>query len=679
MYRTLLFPLLTLAVFFCNAQSPSPCGFDTYLRQHTTQVLRSEKIIQKWIINSSELTKETNGLKIIPVVVHIIHDGGIENISDDQVQSQIDVLNEDYRKIPGTNGDGNGVDTEIEFCLAQLDPDGDCTNGIVRIQSDLTYHDSYERPQLSELSSWDPARYVNIYVVKTIAGNVLGYASFPGGPVDQDGIVMAHYAFGTIGTVTAPYHLGRTSSHELGHWFGLYHTFNGGCGVDTCSDGDYVCDTPPVVNPNFGCPVINTCHNDLPDVNDQVENYLDYTNDDCKSMFTQGQKDRMHAVLDSLRFDIWQLSNITTTGCDSNYISPVCNVVADFTANAQAVCIGNEVLFTNKTLNSPVSFQWYFQGGTPSSSTDLNPQISYDTLGTFDVTLIAFGFQGNDTLLFSDYINVTVPQAGQPLPFYEGFESPTFPPNGIVIENPDNGITWERDTIAVQYAGLASAKINNFININYGQSDAMVLPAFDFTTATNTPFLSFKWAYAKSDVNYTDELIVLVSSDCGVNFSQVFYKAGSALTTGPTQTTPYIPDSNTIWKSANISLANYEDASRVIVKIINVTDGGNNLYIDEINFGDQLTVIEDVKDLSKLSIYPNPASESIVIENLPTASAIQLSLKDQSGRILYKDNSQGISNYNLTFPKNLPDGLYFLECRSTQFKRVIKVIIASGK
>ncbi len=614
-----------------------PCAFDEYLGNQKHLVADFEIKIKNYLINltGEELHKSlTVNVKIIPVVVHVVHDGGIENISDAQIQSHIDVLNQDYRKISGSNGFGNGVDTELEFCLAKIDPDGDCTIGIVRIKSTLAYHDSYERPSLSQLSSWDPIRYLNIYVVKTMAGGVLGYASFPGGPPDQDGVVMVHNAFGTIGTAQPPYNLGRTCSHESGHWFGLYHTFNGGCGIDTCADGDLVCDTPPVTNPNFGCPPINTCHNDVPDVNDQVANYMDYTNDICKNMFTAGQRDRMQATLNTLRYDIWQPANITSTGCDSGFVSPSCNVVADFIANGTQICQNNAVTFINKTLNSPTSFQWYFPGGNPSADTSLNPVITYDSIGTFEATLIAMGTLGNDTLTLVNYINVTLPQAGQSPPYDEIFEQPIFPPNGIVVDNPDNGITWERDSVAVMFEGYASAKINNLINTNYGQSDAMILPDYDLTTFTGAPYLTFRWAYAKSDVNYSDELIVLLSTNCGLTYSQVFYRTGNSMTTGPTQTTPYIPDSNTVWKLAKINLSPYITFNNVRIKIVNVTDGGNNLYIDSLHIGSFTTDIGNL-NAEDFLVYPNPFTNkiNIILPGFPSAE-IKLTLYDALGRIV---------------------------------------------
>jgi PKD repeat protein len=619
-----------------NTVNAEPCYFDNYVRQHKQLANAFEKKIQH-TLNSNRMKMQSGNVKNIPVVVHIIHNGGTENISDAQVQSQIAVLNEDFRKMAGTAGDGNGVDTEVEFCLAKITPDGKCTNGIVRIQSTLTNHQTYQRSMLKNLSYWDNTRYLNMYIVKSINGNsgTLGYSSFPGGPPDEDGIVVRHNYFGRIGTAAAS--LGRTTTHEISHWFGLYYTFNNSCGLDVCADGDYVCDTPPVASPGFNCPIINSCSNDFPDVNYQIQNYLDYTNDACKNMFTAGQKARMDATLITFREDIWQYTNIIATGCESNYVSLPCGAIADFTSNSQNICVGNPVLFTNKSLNNCTQYQWYFPGGTPSSSTAINPTVIYNAVGIYNVSLSAANVYGNDSISFTNFITVTTPAVGQAIPFVEGFETTIFPPNGILIDNPDGGITWERDSIAVPYSGLGSAKINNLINTNYGQSDALVLPNFDLTTFGGTPYLSFRWAYAKSDPSYSDELLALISNDCGVNFTQIFYRTGTAMTTGVTQTTPYILDSNTVWKFANISLSAYAAATNAIIKIVNVTDGGNNLYIDNINIGANLTGIEENEYAEyAVTVFPNPAKGITSIQyKLKQIENVSIAIYNTIGQCVY--------------------------------------------
>ena len=672
--------ILLLTSVTLGAQFTEPCYFDKYQRINKQNTENAEKEIQKSLNKSKQkLLSHNPSLKTIPVVIHVIHDGGSNNISDAQIQSQINILNEDFRKKIATNGFGNGVDTEIEFCLAKKDPLGKCTNGIVRINSPLSNHQTYQRSELKLLSYWDNTRYLNMYVVRNInnGSGILGYSSFPGGPVTEDGIVVRHDYFGKIGTAASS--LGRTTTHEIGHWFGLYHTFNGGCGIDTCTDGDLVCDTPPAANPNYGCPSVNSCSNDIPNVNDQIQNYLDYSNDNCKNMFTYGQKQRMHATLVNLRNTIWQQWNVDSTGCDSGFVNNNCKVIADFVTLNTNICVGNTIVFYNKSQNNPTSYQWFFQGGTPATSSVANPTVTYTAIGNFQAKLIVTNTYGTDSLILNNYVNVTTPPVGQALPYFENFESITFQNNGITIDNPDGGITWERDTIAVAYQGIASTKINNLINTNYGQSDAMILPRFDFTSVIGTPFLNFKWAYAKSDPNYSDELIVLVSKDCGVNWTQVFYRTGVAMTTGTTQPTPYLPTTSTVWKTANISLSAYTTYPNVLIKIVNVTDGGNNLYIDNINLGTNITSVTEVENqISNLLIYPNPTNGKFFIEyTLLKESNTIIVITDVLGRTILttdiKSQKDGLHKWELD--SGLENGIYNVGIKTANVFTNKKVVI----
>lgn len=628
--KKLIVIFFLIATFFANAQeSMQPCYFDTYQRQNKLLIQNAEEIISTKVRSLDNSDRTSHTIKVIPVVVHIIHNGGTENISDAQIQSQIDVLNEDFRKMTGTNGDGNGVDTEIEFCLAKISPQGHCTNGIVRVKSTYTNHLTYQRTQLKQLSFWDNTRYLNMYVVKSINGNsgIAGYSSFPNGPADEDGIVVRHNYFGKTGTASTT--LGRTTSHEIGHWFGLYHTFNNGCGTDICTDGDYVCDTPPAANPNYGCPATNSCSNDSPDVNDQIENYLDYSDDACKSMFTAGQKDRMDATLETLRPVIWSPENRTATGCDSNYVSPgICLPVADFTALLSDICTGSAIEFYNRSLNNPTTFAWSFPGGNPATSPAENPSVTYSANGTFSVTLIVSNADGTDTLELTNYVTVSTPVTGSPITWGDNFENTNFPTNGLTVDNPDGDITWERTTDAA-FEGIASVRIQNLININYGQSDALILPRFDFTTFTSPIKMAFKWAYARSDANYSDELIVLVSSNCGTTWTQKFYRTGGGLASAPTQTTLFIPTS-TQWKSALIDLSTYGSSDHVDIKIVNVTDGGNALYIDSLKVGDfdfstLPSAINENQIETTLKLFPNPVKNTLNISNQSLISEIQVS------------------------------------------------------
>tara|TARA_R110001592_G_scaffold153736_1_gene382480 strand:+ start:3497 stop:5524 length:2028 start_codon:yes stop_codon:yes gene_type:complete len=669
--------LLPLVAFFLNnitAQNTqqAPCYFDEYTNNKS--ILETESKIQTKV---AQLKNEANNkagddsVKIIPVVVHVLHYGGAANISDAQIQSQIDIMNEDYGKLPGTNGDGNGVDTKVRFCLAKIDPSGNCTNGIVRIYTVLSYHKTYQRAMLKELSFWDNQKYLNIYVVKSINGGsgIAGYSSFPGGPDEEDGMVVLHNQFGNIGSASSS--LGRTASHEIGHWFGLYHTFNNGCGTDVCLDGDYVCDTPPQFEPSYGCSTLNSCSNDVPDLNDQKENYMNYTSDNCKNMFTEGQKLRIQATLDTIRTTIWSQTNLIETGCDSAYTAPaVCGVAANFVTLTPTLCIGNSTKFMDISLNDATSWQWSFPGGTPTSSTIENPTITYNSVGSFDVQLIASNATTTDTLLLTNYIDVSTPGIGNALPFYENFDSGTFPPQGIVINNADGGITWELDS-AASVSGNYSIKIDNYINTNYGSADDIVLPDFDLTNISN-PYMTFKWAYAKSDPSYSDELAVLLSKDCGANYTTIFYKTQANLVTGPTQTTPFIPDS-TQWKSAQISLNAYSSEQFVQIKIVNITDGGNNLYIDDINIGDLTTGIDQINQKSNFNIYPNPTSDKLTIEFDKKTTDQKIKIYNAVGKLML---SEAIDNKTHTLSvHHLPSGIYYVELYQNNSKHTQKLVI----
>lgn len=671
--KKIITPFLLLLPVALMAQQ-APCYFDTYRHTYGNQIQKAETVISSSVANPPTFSRTSHDIKIIPVVVHVIHNGGPENISDAQIQSQIAVLNEDFRKQAGTNGDGNGVDTEIEFCLAQISPDGYCTNGIIRVQSGLTNHLTYQRAQLKQLSYWDNSRYLNMYVVKSINGNsgIAGYSSFPGGPPDEDGIVVRHNYFGTTGTASAT--LGRTTTHEIAHWFGLYHTFNNGCGTDTCTDGDYVCDTPPVAAPNFGCPSINSCSNDFPDIPDQIENYCDYSDDGCKNMFTEGQKQRMHATLNTFRTLIWSEPNLVGTGCDSGHVSPAfCPPVADFTALATQICVNGNVTFYDRSLNGPSALTWNFPGAVPATSSAPNPTVSYPTTGIFPVTLTVSNPNGNDTLMITNYVTVTTPVTGAVGPWGNGFEDVVFPSEGLAIDNPDNGITWERTTDAA-YEGMASARIQNLINTNYGQSDALLLPRIDFSTLAAPIKLAFKWAYARSSPTYSDELIVLVSNDCGNTWTQKFYRTGNALATGPAQTTLFIPDT-TQWKSADIDMSSYAADDYVDIKIVNVTDGGNALYIDSLTLGDFdlgiLGVESNVNPI--LLLFPNPVQDMLTVRIDGGQIIEEIRVMDIFGKeVLW---SKGIPTNETIIDVGLyPSGVYVIKIKAGGYHSSLRFI-----
>jgi hypothetical protein len=247
------------------------------------------------------------GCTKIPVVVHVVYKTAAQNISDAQVKSQIDVLTADYRKKNADVGTVPAVfaplasDARVVFELATTDPSGQPTAGITRTATNVNSFsddDAVKSAASGGHDAWPADKYLNIWVCQ-LSGGLLGYAQFPGGPTATDGVVILHSAFGTSGTAAAPFNLGRSATHEVGHWLNLRHIWgDDGTG---CAGSDFVTDTPNQGGPNYGTPAFPhvTCSNG-PN-GDMFMNYMDYVDDAIMVMFSAGQVTRMQATLDGLR------------------------------------------------------------------------------------------------------------------------------------------------------------------------------------------------------------------------------------------------------------------------------------------------------------------------------------------------------------------------------------------
>lgn len=282
---------------------------------------RIETFTRNWIENYQDHSGMPREVAVIPVVVHVVWRTAAENISDEQIISQIEVLNRDFRK---TNADSENVvyppfqnvraDAEIEFQLATVDPFGNVTTGITRTQTNIPeigiFRVNGKRAicyeELGGHDVWCSNHYLNIWIGAFPSG-IAGEASFPGQDIpEEDGVRIAPHRFGTVGTATStPYHLGRTATHEIGHYFNLYHVWgNSGDSNPDCIFDDEVADTPKQTGnylnqcPTFTPPWQSSCIANTPDM---FCNYMNYTNDACMVMFTQGQKLRMRAALDGSR------------------------------------------------------------------------------------------------------------------------------------------------------------------------------------------------------------------------------------------------------------------------------------------------------------------------------------------------------------------------------------------
>lgn len=338
-----IFIFFLCTCFISIAQTGGRCGSEAYM-QHlkATKPEAFNRIIQfkKELTNMQSRTLRTTAITDtlikIPVVVHIIHDNfsgviGGKNISDAQIQSQMDVLNNDYQRLNADSVNtpfgfkSIAANVKLQFCLANRDPNGNYTSGITRTYKNQASYGVYDANLLSDLSYWPSDQYLNIWVCD-ISGTTLGFAQLPGsssiigldptdGAAKTDGIVIDYRAFGIIGNLQPKYNLGRTTTHEVGHWFGLSHTW-GDYNSGDCSLTDYCADTPPCADAYSSSyplcsniPTGNTCSPSR-----MIQNYMDYSDDGCMNLFTQDQKTRMRS---SIELSTRRYALLSSLGCCS--------------------------------------------------------------------------------------------------------------------------------------------------------------------------------------------------------------------------------------------------------------------------------------------------------------------------------------------------------------------------
>jgi Pregnancy-associated plasma protein-A/Secretion system C-terminal sorting domain/Fibronectin type III domain len=276
---------------------------DPTIKQNREEI---EKFTANFVKNFNDGDRATYN---IPVVVHVLYNTAAQNISDAQIQSQINVLNLDYQLL---NTDNTSVpaafaslkaNVSVSFCLAKQDANGAATTGIIRKSTTKTAFDANTDDAKSSTTggdnAWDRNKYLNLWIVPSIkAGTstgILGYAQFPGGAAATDGVVIGYKYFGTNGTASAPFNKGRTATHEVGHWLNLNHIW--GDDGTACTGTDNVADTPNQAGENYGCPTFPKVSCSNGPNGDMFMNYMDYTDDACMFMFSTGQKARMQAVL----------------------------------------------------------------------------------------------------------------------------------------------------------------------------------------------------------------------------------------------------------------------------------------------------------------------------------------------------------------------------------------------
>ncbi len=343
----------------------------------TERMAEVEKHTQNYVEfeNNARINNNLNSINVvrnIPVVVHVLYNTSAQNISDAQIQSQITILNNDFRRLNAdkintpTTFTNVAADAEITFCLASVSPTGAATTGITRTSTSVTSFGADDKMKSSAtggVNPWPTNKYLNIWVCN-LGGGLLGYAQFPGGSTATDGVVIGFKYFGNTGTAVAPFNKGRTGTHEVGHWLNLRHIW----GDATCGS-DNVTDTPTHNTSNYGCPThpkSNSCGASA----EMFMNYMDYTDDGCMNMFTFGQKSRMQALFATGGA---RASLVTSNGCGtSSGGTTTCNAPTGLTAGS--------ITLSSATLS------WTAASGASSYNIQYKPSTSTTWLSTTSTT-----------------------------------------------------------------------------------------------------------------------------------------------------------------------------------------------------------------------------------------------------------------------------------------------------
>lgn len=664
-YRGLLLALLT-SISLVDLQAQVRCGFDEQNKLDAFREERQERF-EQWIQNKivkrprMEYNRSrTKALYQIPVVVHVIHNGepvGVgRNISEAQILSQIEVLNEDFNR---DNPDASQTPPEfqavagsidIEFVLAKQDPDGLPTNGIVRVRGSKSGYTGNETALFKAQSYWPAENYLNIWVAN-FTDTFLGLAQFPetdlqgvDPPFDRetDGVVVDYQAFGRGNfNLLSQFNKGRTATHEIGHFLGVLHIFGNESG---CTATDFVSDTPSQSERTRGCPshpVTSCSHNKM------FQNYMDYTDDPCLNLFTQGQIARMVTVLENsprreslLTSPGLQVPVLLSLDLEANA------VVAPFDKSCgQGIVPRVELLNRGNTTVTSARIQLKLNNvvaetkdfildldqfekttvlfGTMNLSEPSTNDISFEILLTNGTT---DGNTANNIVSRTSQVVARVTP-----PNLQPFNAL---PSDWAVVNSDNGTTW-----ANRAAGTGNRAM--FIDFYDYQADSavdlLVSPYYNLSP-TDISILQFDRAYVTFPGVYYETLRVLIGTGCSTDpslFTEIYRKTGTDLATANERPTEFVPSTSSDWETDVIPLASY--AGQNIQLIFEATNGnGNNLFLDNV----QITTgsFRDVGIAAVLSPGPvicvKEPSPVIDIQNLGTGIVdkinFQVSLGSQS-------------------------------------------------
>ena len=657
-----------------NPEFISPSGhircvsteYDQYLREQNPKT-ESSALFEKWMDKKikeqkslQEVASQSGGIIYIPVVVHVIHNGdayGInENITDEQVQSQITVMNQDYRKLTGTAGyntNAVGADTQVEFVLAKVDPNGNPTNGINRVNlCQASWSTAAINSTVKPTTIWDPMQYMNMWSINFTDTSLLGYAQFPesslGGMAttaqnpNTDGVVANYTTFGSSdlasGSFAPPYDKGRTMTHEVGHFLGLRHIWgdNSACpATNTANDKDFVADTPAASTANYGCPSnANTCTGNPG--NDMIQNYMDYTDDTCMNIFTIGQKARITTVLNNSP----RRSTLKTSVKD--IAIPL--FANDAEVKIENLCTSSSATCTNTNPTSPAKTILLYNRGTSNLT---SATLTYNFNGSTNYT---HNWTGN--LAPNKYSQITLANSTS-----NGLLTVTVATvNGVADQRATNNSASKTFGSVLSYANATTFTFT-LVGDSFGSETTWSLknqagttlysggPYTDITTGTQTLVDAEVWTLPANGCYYLT-----------VNDSY-----GDGLFDGVSQGYYTVSDGGTAVVDVQDFVVAGNPANTLVSRVSYFT---NNAALESESFD----IFESV------SLYPNPAKDRITI-SIPQGLAVTGNF-DVYNAIGQKITTKKVTIENdLTInTNNYQAGIYFINLTIGEFSKTLRFI-----
>jgi len=645
MLRNLMLAFGAFLLLTTTASAQRKCGAEEMLHQQLQNdplFREARELIERQTQNFIQTGGVHDRVQVtIPVVFHVLYRTAAENVSQAQIQSQLDVLNADFRKL---NGDISGVpsvfqgltaDMELNFCLATQDNNGAATSGVERRSTTNTSwsanNNNMKFYSSGGLDAWNRDKYLNIWVCN-LSGGILGFATFPGGAANVDGVVITYTGFGTTGSATAPFDKGRTATHEVGHWLNLYHIWgDDGTG---CTGSDQVSDTPNQADENYGCPVFPQVSCSNGPNGDMFMNYMDYTDDACMFMFTAGQKARSQALFGTGGA---RAALLNSPGCQPPSAS--CGTPSGLAATS--------ITQTSATLS------WSAVSGATSYNLQHKPAAA-STWTTVSVAGTSYALSGLTANTSYNYQVQAVCSGGNSS--YSTAASFTTQSSG------GGGCTDVYEANETRNAAK-SISVGQAITAKIGSATDKDYFKFNNTSTAKNIKIDLTNLPADYDVRlYKGATQVGISENGGTLDEQIIYNTTSAATTYYV----YVYGYNGVFNNsvcytlqASLSSSNWRSSG--------ATDGA----VEEIEIP---VLVED----APFGLFPNPANNQVTVEVPMEADAdVAVTILDPAGKsVAQQHRTLGKGDNRMLFDvSRLPSGVYFVQVRNGENAHTRKLVV----